>query len=88
VKLSEQRISHLAHLIADGLWREDLLDYRDEVEALRTVKQTLTDLLAIDDRVDTMVREKLSRQKKVPGSREWQILYEKYFREEMDKHSW
>lgn len=88
MKLSAQRISHLAHLIADGLWREDLLDYRDEVEALRTVKQTLTDLLAIDDRVDTLVREKLSRQKKIPGSREWQILYEKYFREEMDKHSW
>jgi len=88
VKLSEQRISHLSHLIADGLWREDLLDYRDEVEALRTVKQTLTELLAIDDRVDTLVREKLSRQKKIPGSREWQILYEKYFREEMDKHPW
>lgn len=88
MKLSEQRISHLSHLIADGLWREDLLDYRDEVEALRTVKQTLTELLAIDDRVDTLVREKLSRQKKIPGSREWQILYEKYFREEMDKHPW
>jgi len=88
VKLSEQRISHLAHLVADGLWRDDLVDYRDEAEALRTVKQTLQRLLSIDDEVDSLVREKLRRQQKVVGSREWQILYDKYFREEMEKRQW
>ena len=88
MKLSEQRISHLAHLIADGLWRDDLLDYRDEVEALRTVKESLTRLLSVDDEVDTRVREQLRRQQKVVGSREWQILYDKYFRQEMEKRKW
>jgi len=88
MKLSEQRISHLAHLIVDGLWRDDLLDYRDEVEALRTVKESLTRLLSVDDEVDTRVREQLRRQQKVVGSREWQILYDKYFRQEMEKRKW
>jgi hypothetical protein len=88
MKLSEQRISHLAHLIVDGLWRDDLLDYRDEVEALRTAKESLTRLLSVDDEVDTRVREQLRRQQKVIGSREWQILYDKYFRQEMDKRKW
>jgi len=88
VKLSEQRISHLAHLIIDGLWRDDLVDYRDEAEALRTAKQTLQRLLSVDDEVDSLVREKLRRQQKVVGSREWQILYDKYFREEMEKRQW
>ena len=88
MKLSEQRISHLAHLIVDGLWRDDLLDYRDEVEALRTAKESLTRLLSVDDEVDTRVREQLRRQQKVVGSREWQILYDKYFRQEMDKRKW
>jgi hypothetical protein len=88
MKLSEQRISHLAHLIVDGLWRDDLLDYRDEVEALRTAKESLTRLLSVDDEVDTRVREQLRRQQKVVGSREWQILYDKYFRLEMDKRKW
>jgi len=88
VKLSEQRISHLAHLVVDGLWRDDLVDYRDEAEALRTVKQTLQRLLSVDDEVDSLVREKLRRQQKVVGSREWQILYDKYFREEMEKRQW
>jgi hypothetical protein len=88
MKLSEQRISHLAHLIVDGLWRDDLLDYRDEVEALRAAKESLSRLLSVDDEVDTRVREQLRRQQKVVGSREWQILYDKYFRQEMAKRKW
>jgi len=88
MKLSEQRISHLAHLVVDGLWRDDLLDYRDEVEALRQAKASLARLLSVDDEVDTKVREQLRRQQKVVGSREWQILYDKYFRQEMEKRRW
>lgn len=88
MKLSEQRISHLAHLVVDGLWRDDLLDYRDEVEALRVAKESLTRLLSVDDAVDTLVREQLRRQQKVVGSREWQILYDKYFRQEMARRKW
>lgn len=88
MKLSEQRISHLAHLVVDGLWRDDLVDYRDEVSALQAAKESLTKVLSIDDEIDTLVRQQLSRQQKVVGSREWQILYDKYFRAEMDKRKW
>ena len=88
MKLSEQRISHLAHQVVDGLWRDDLLDYRDEGDALRAVKAALTRVLSVDDEVDSVVREKLRRQNKVVGSREWQVLYDKYFREEMEKRRW
>lgn len=88
MKLSEQRISHLAHLIVEGLWRDDLVDYREESEALRSAKESLTRLLSVDDEVDSRVREQLRRQHKVVGSREWQILYDKYFRQEMEKRKW
>lgn len=88
MKLSEQRISHLAHLVVEGLWRDDLVDYRDETMALQVAKETLTKVLSVDDEVDSLVRQKLTRQQKVTGSREWQILYDKYFREEMDKRKW
>lgn len=88
MKLSEQRISHLAHLVVDGLWRDDLVDYRDEGEALRAAKEALVRLLSVDEAADSLVREKLRRQNKIPGSREWQILYDKYFREEMEKRRW
>jgi hypothetical protein len=88
VKLSEQRISHLSHLIMDGLWKDDLADFPDEVLALGVVKDSLTRLLSVDEEVDTLVRQKLTRQKKIPGSREWQVLYDKYFKEEMSKRKW
>lgn len=88
MKLSEQRISHLSHLILDGLWKADLVDYRDEADALNLLKETLTRILSVDDEVDALVRDKLRRQNKVVGSREWQVLYDKYFREEMGKRRW
>jgi uncharacterized protein len=88
VKLSQERISHLSHLVADGLWHADLIDYRDEADALRVLKETLTTVLSVDDEVDSHVRQMLQKQRKIPGSREWQILYDKYFREEMAKRKW
>ncbi len=88
MKLSEQRISHLSHLILDGLWRDDLVDYPSEARALEVLKAALAGVLSVDDQVDTLVRQKLQKQNKVAGSREWQILYDKYFREEMEKRKW
>ncbi|MFO7983862.1 MAG: DUF507 family protein [Desulfuromonadales bacterium] len=87
MKFSEDRISHLSHLILDGLWNDDLVDYDDEGRTLAVLKQTLTRLLTVEDQVDSAVRDKLQRQKKIVGSREWQILYDKYFHEEMQKRS-
>jgi uncharacterized protein len=88
VRLSEARISHLAHAIIDALWRDDLLDFPDEGTARNTAKETLIRLFTIEDEVDTVVRTKLDRQNKIPGSREWQVMYDKYFREEMDRRKW
>ncbi len=88
MKLSEQRISHLSHLVMDGLWKDDLADFPDEVLALGVIKDSLTRLLSVDEEVDALVRQKLTRQKKIPGSREWHILYDKYFKEEMAKRKW
>ena len=85
MNFSEARISHLAHRIMDGLWRDDLVDYRDEGRVLQVLKTTISRLVAAEEEVDRLVRNKLQRQHQVPGSREWQVLYERYFREEMNK---
>jgi len=88
MKLTAERISHLSHLVLDTLWKDDLLDCPDEGRALAAAKASLTRILSVDDEVDSLVREKLNRQRKIPGSREWQVLYDKYFREEMEKRRW
>lgn len=83
--LSEAEISRLAHRVKEGLWRDDLVDFRDEGRVLQLLKETITRHLAAEAEVDTLVRNRLQRQHQVPGSHEWHLLYERYFREEMLK---
>ena len=86
-RLSESRISHLAHLIVDGLWKEDLADFPNEGRALAVTKRALHDFFHKEDRLDEVVRQKIeSLSRRVPiGSREWDILYRKYREEELRK---
>jgi hypothetical protein len=85
--VSEDRISHLAHKIIEKLWRDDLADFTDEARALQAVKSSITGYFALTEEIDQTVRQKLASysQAKVPGSRDWDILYQKFYREELDK---
>ncbi len=85
MSISEARVSHLAHRVKEGLWRDDLVDYRDDALALEILKETLAAVLIAEEESDRLVRDRLQRQNQIPGSREWQVLYERYFRDEMAK---
>ena len=87
MRLSEDRISHIAHLISDGIWKDDLVDFTSDEQALKEIKRTLTDYLKIEDLADSAARVKIrSLSRDVPeGSREWDILYKQYFNEEKNK---
>lgn len=78
---TEERISHLAHEILDRLWRDDLADMADESRALVRVKQTLTAYFQAADEIDSVVRAKL--QNRAQGSRDWDVLYQKFYQEEL-----
>ncbi len=86
-RLSESRISHLAHLILDGLGKGNLADFAHEGRALSETKRVLHDFFQQEDHIDEIVRQKiLSLSRHVPpGSREWDVLYRKYFEEQMRK---
>ena len=87
MQISEDRISHLSHKIVEKLWRDDLADFPDEARALGAIKSAITAYFSISEEVDQAVRNKLASyaQAKVPGSRDWEILYQKFYREEMAK---
>ena len=89
MRLSEDKISHISHIIADGLWKDELVDYDEDEEnrVVDEIKKTITDYLRIDDEVDTIVRKKIaSYSKTIPaGSREWYVLYQKLSKEELQK---
>lgn len=88
MRLSEDRISHIAHMVTDGIWKDDLVDFTDDDRALKEVKRIITVFLKVEDTADDAARAKIrSLSRDVPeGSREWEILYNKYFEEEMAKH--
>ncbi len=87
MRLSEDRISHLAHLVADGLWKDDLADYTSDEKVLHEIKNVIAAYLHVEDAADDAARTKIrSLSRDVPeGGREWEILYKKYFEEEMSK---
>ncbi len=84
---SDDRISHLAHLIHDGLYNDLLVDYADDDRALREIKRTLIDYFKVEGEADQAAREKIATLKRgvSEGSREWEVMYRKYVEEELNK---
>lgn len=87
IHLSESRLSHIAHLIIDGLRDGGLVRFPNEGRALMETKQVLHEFFKREDSIDDIVRHKIqSLARPVPvGSREYDILYRKYFEEESHK---
>ena len=81
MSISEDRISHISHGIVERIWRDDLADLTDERRALERVKQSLAAYFNVAEEIEEAVRAKLRT--KVPGSREYEILYNKYHQEEI-----
>jgi len=86
-KLSDERISELAHLVLKTLKQEAGVEVVNEKFALVEAKRVLGDYFQREDRIDEAVRRKITSLSRpvVPGSREWDVLYRKYFEEEVRK---
>ncbi len=86
MRLSEDRISHLSHLILDAVVQNRDVDMiQAEERLLREIKRTIMDELKFEDEADEAARRTIqSLSRRVPeGSREWDVLYRKYFEEEV-----
>lgn len=86
-RLSDSRISHLAHLVVQGVRKGKLGEFTNEGRALAETKEILQEFFRGEDQIDDLVRQKIaSLSRRVPpGSREWDILYRKYHEEETRK---
>ena len=86
MRLSEDRISHISHLVLDALVRNRNVDaLLPEEKLLREIKRTITAELQFEDEADAAARRTIqSLSRRVPeGSREWEVLYQKYREEEL-----
>ncbi|HET7006605.1 MAG TPA: DUF507 family protein [Candidatus Binatia bacterium] len=87
-RLSDSRISHLAHLVLDSLTKSKLAEFPAEGRSLTETKQILQQFFQFEDQLDDAVRQKIATLSRhiPPGSREWDVLYRKYYEEESRKH--
>lgn len=77
----------MAHIIVDGIWDDDLVDYTDEEMAIRAAKKAVIQYVKQEGEIDERVRQKVLSLKRgvQEGSPEWDIMYKKYYEEEMRK---
>ncbi len=83
--LSEDKVSHLSHVLLKGLLAQKLVEPKQDEGAIRReIKRTIVAELKIGEEIDQIVRKKLQSfsKKVVEGSPEWEVMYRKFFREE------
>lgn len=86
MRLTREKIHLLSHQVAEKLASIDAVDFIEDRNTIRlAVIDTLTKWLKKEEEVDKAARHKIETQKRsIPeGSAEWDILYRKYYEEEM-----
>src|ERR1051326_6366854 len=86
MKLSHEKITQLSHRIIDAVESLDEIEIFAEPNTIRLeVVKILNDLAAEEEKIEEAVRQHITSQKRtIPeGSVEWDILYRKYYADEL-----
>lgn len=86
MKLTDDRISHISHLVLDTLLDQGFIFMAEDREpAVRArIKKVFVEELEKEETLDDKIRKKIaSYQRNIPeGSSEWHLLYQRFYREE------
>ncbi len=88
LKLSRNKVNHLANLVTAHLQKSDNIDYTQEVGNIRfKTYHLIMEELKLYEQIEFTAKERIKTQKRsVPdGSREWEILFRKFITEELTK---
>ena len=88
MRISRDKVNKLAHVVADTLAETPECDFLEDRNTIRQqARAMLEKLLAEELKIDTAARLKVqSHKRNIPeGSQEWDILYRKYYNEEVKK---
>jgi len=88
MRISPDKLNKLAHTVADTLADINEVGFLEDRNTIRQeARKALTSLLTDEARIDTAARLKIANQRKIilEGSQEWEILYRKYYNDEVRK---
>ncbi len=88
MRISRDKLNKLAHTVADTLAEIPEVDFLEDRNTIRQeARKALEKLLLEETKLDAAARLKIASQRKiiVEGSQEWDILYRKYYNDEVKK---
>lgn len=88
MRLSHERCVHLSHLFVNALEDDDGIEFLVDTNDIRLhVLSILEAELVKEDEMEEAIRRKIASQRRdLPeGSAEWDLLFRKYYDEEMKK---
>jgi hypothetical protein len=88
MRISRDKLNKLAHTVADTLAEVPECDFLEDRNTIRQEARKILEKLLLDElKLDAGARLKISSQRKiiVEGSQEWDILYRKYYNDEVKK---
>jgi hypothetical protein len=88
LRLSREKINFLSRLMLNFLFENDQVEFLDDPNEIRLViVKSIEEEISLYNDIDKKAIEKIQSQKKSieEGSREWEILYRKYYNEEIAK---
>ncbi|MGD0520758.1 MAG: DUF507 family protein [Terracidiphilus sp.] len=88
MRVNRDKLNKLAHTVADTLAEIDEVGFLEDRNTIRQEARKILELLLGEEaKIDTTARLKIANQRKiiVEGSQEWDILYRKYYNDEVRK---
>ena len=88
MRISRDKLNKLAHVVADTLAETDEAEFLEDRNTIRQeARKALEKLLLEETKIDQAARQKITSQRKIilEGTQEWDILYRKYYNEEVKK---
>ncbi len=88
MRISRDKLNKLAHTVADTLAEIDEVDFLEDRNTIRQeARKALEKLLMEETKLDAAARQKIASQRRIipEGSQEWDILYRKYYNDEVKK---
>jgi hypothetical protein len=88
MRLSQEKVNKLAAVVTDALANNKAVGFQEPYEDVRgELRRIIEELLREEQKIDQAARQKIESQRRVilEGSQEWDILYRKYYNEEVKK---
>lgn len=88
MRISRDKVNKLAHVVADTLADTAEAEFQEDRNTIRQEARKILEVLFTEEtKIDAAARQKISSQQRIilEGTQEWDILYRKYYNDEVKR---